>query len=565
MISSGHKPVFQGFIVEDGVVIACNGVGFRSLLQAGKKWLEVHVDLVNSLNVFPIPDGDTGTNMLLTMHSAVEQAGQASDHTVGTVAGAAAQGALMGARGNSGVILSQLLQGLAQGIAGQATFTAEDFAHAILLGVDQAYKSMVAPVEGTILTVAREAAEAAQKGIQDSHDLLVLLKKMVNAAEVAQANTPELLPVLKEAGVTDSGGQGLVYILEGALRFINDEPVEADSAIATMFQLQSDLKVDRQAFGYDVQFLIQGRNLNVTDIRAHIDSLGSSTVVVGGENLVKVHVHTSDPEAPISYGAGLGVLRDVVVENMEQQVRDFVRERLAASSRPVSVATAGRFKGTDTNVGTVAVVPGDGLAQIFHSLGVSQVLLGGQTMNPSTQVLLDAVGQVEAENVLILPNNGNVILAAQQLERLSKKKVRLIPTKSVPQGIAALLAFNCQNDLETNAQRMFEAAQQVQTIAITRAGRASAVNGLHIKAGDLIGLLDEELVSVGQDDVKVVLEILTGLDLETYEVLTIYYGQTSSQELAEILAKEIGKHSPRLEVETYRGGQPYYQYIISLE
>jgi DAK2 domain fusion protein YloV len=565
MISSGHKPVPQGFIVEDETVVACNGVGFRTLLQAGQKWLEVHVDFVNSLNVFPVPDGDTGTNMLLTMRSAIEQAGQASNHTVGTIADAAAQGALMGARGNSGVILSQFLQGLAQGVAGQTTFTAEDFAHAIQLGADQAYNSVVVPVEGTILTVAREAAEAAQKGIQDSHDLLLLLKKIVNAAKVAQANTPELLPVLKEAGVTDSGGQGLVYILEGVLRFMSDESVEADSVIAALPQFQSELKVDREAFGYDVQFLIQGSDLNVAEIRADIDRLGSSTVVVGSESLVKVHVHTSDPEAPISYGAGLGVLGDVVVENLELQARDFVRERMVVPSRPVFAATAGHYKGTETNVGTLAVVPGDGLAQIFHSLGVSQVLLGGQTMNPSTQGFLDAVGQIEAENVLILPNNGNVILAAQQLERLSEKKVRLIPTKSVPQGIAALLTFNCQNDLETNAQRMFEAAQQVQTIAITRAVRASAVNGLHIKAGDVIGLLDEELVSVGQDEVEVVLDIVTGLDLETYEILTIYYGQASSPQLTEILTQEISKHYPGLEIETHRGGQPYYQYIISLE
>ena len=432
MISSGHKPIPQGFIVEDGTVVACNGVGFRSLLQAGQKWLEVHVDFVNSLNVFPVPDGDTGTNMLLTMRSAIKQAGQASDHSVGTIAGAAAQGALMGARGNSGVILSQLLQGLAQGICGQTTFAAEDFAHAIQLGVDQAYNSIVTPVEGTILTVAREAAKAAEKGIRDSHDLLVLLRKIVIAAKVAQAHTPELLPVLKEAGVTDSGGQGLVYILEGALRFMNDEAVETDSVIAAMPQLQSELEVDRKAFGYDVQFLIQGSDLNVAEIRAHIGRLGSSTVVVGGENLVKVHVHTSDPEAPMSYGAGLGVLGDVVVENLEQQARDFIREPTATPSRPVFAAATGHFKGTETNVGTLAVVPGDGLAQIFRSLGVSQVLLGGQTMNPSTQVLLDAVGQIEAENVLILPNNGNVILAAQQLEWLSIKKIRLIPTRCRP-------------------------------------------------------------------------------------------------------------------------------------
>ncbi len=631
MTSANKALAIQGFHIKDNIVVACNGLGFKNLLQAGKQWLETHVNLVNSLNVFPVPDGDTGTNMVLTMHSAIEKMAEAPGHDVAAIANAAAYGALMGGRGNSGVILSQFLQGLAGRLAGQATFTAQDFAAATQLGVEQAYKSVVEPVEGTILTVARAAAEAARQSAETNSDLVMVLTHVVQAAKAAQASTPELLPVLKEAGVTDSGGQGLVYILEGALRFMNNQPLDVDplgqTAIrspgipilhnpqSTIHNPQSAIRSpgipfrnpqsafrncmpeNEEAYGYDVQFLIQDDHLNVAEIRAYIDRVGWSTLVVGDEHLVKVHVHTSDPGLPISYGASQGIIRDVVVENMDEQAKEFLpvpsREGLGrpepvpprgglggpvppsgglggpepvpsreGPGRPEPVPPSGGLGGPVPPSGIVSVVAGQGLARIFQSLGVSQVL---PAMNPSPQELLDAVNRINADNVLILPNNDNVILAAQQAETLSEKRVKLVPTKTIPQGIAALLSFNYQVDLETNARRMLDAARQVQTVEITQAVRNSTFNGFNIKVGEVIGLFDNELISVGQDGHGVVLDILTKLEIDTYEIITIYFGQDSSPGQAEALARKINTLYPEIEIETHYGGQPHYHYIISLE
>jgi hypothetical protein len=543
----------QGFQLADDIVISADGAGLKHLLRAGQGWLEAHVNVVNGLNVFPVPDGDTGTNLVLTMRSAMAHVAEAADDNVATIAAAAAQGALMGARGNSGVILSQFLRGLASSFEGHTVFTVGDFARAAQVGVQEAYKSVVKPVEGTILTVARAAADAARQNAATNDDLVAHLTEVVAAAKIAQAETPELLPVLKEAGVTDSGGQGLVYILEGSLRFLRGEPVDLDPAGEAAPLLQSSLGADEEAYGYDVQFLIQGESLDVGTIRQQIDSLGWSTVVVGDERLVKVHVHSRDPGVPISYGASQGIISDVVVENMETQAKEFVHGHLATAGDPVG------------EIATVAVVPGSGLAQIFKSLGVNGILPGGQTMNPSIQELLEAIDRVKAEQVLVLPNNSNVILAARQVETLSKKQVVVVPTKTLPQGIAALLAFNYQADLETNAQRMHAAAAQVQTIEVARAVTDRTFNGFNIKPGDVMGLFNDELMSVGQDYEGPVLDILARIQMEAYEIATIYYGCDCSHSQADGLAREISGRFPDLEIEVHSGGQPHYDYIISLE
>jgi DAK2 domain fusion protein YloV len=547
----------QACEIKDEVVIACNGLGLKNILWGGQQWLEAHVEIVNNLNVFPVPDGDTGTNMWLTMRAALERVKEAPDHQVGTIAAAAAKGALMGARGNSGVILSQFLQGLAMGLEGLVTFTAEDFARAAQLGTEQAYQSVMDPVEGTILTVARAISDAAQQRAKTNGDLLALLIHVLEAAKIAQARTPSLLPVLREAGVTDSGGQGLVYILEGGLRFLNHELVDVDPTGEEVSVLPSRLDVEA-TYGYDVQFLIQGERLNVAEIRDYIDSIGWSTVVVGDERLVKVHVHTENPDVPLNYATRQGVISDVVVENMDEQAQAFAHGVQAQ-------ALAQGVEAQHEAIATVVVVPGPGLARIFQSLGVSQIVLGGQTKNPSVQELLATIEQVHANQVLILPNNGNVILAAQQAQTLSDKKVAVVPTKTVAQGIAALLSFNYQADLDANIQRMVDAAQQVQTIEITQVVRDSNFNGFEMKSGDVIGLLDNELVSVGQDYERVSLDALSQTQTEAYEIITIYFGQDSSPQQAEALAGQIVECYPDLEVEVYEGGQPHYQYIISLE
>ncbi len=560
--------IAEGFEIKERTVLVCNGVGLKQFFQAGRQWLEIHAHLVNSLNVFPVPDGDTGTNMVLTIRSALAEVETAADHQAGTIAATIAHGALMGARGNSGVILSQFLQGLAVGLARQATFTAADLAHAVQRGVELAYQSMFNPVEGTILTVARAAADAARRSAATNSDLAVVVADMVVAAKIAQAQTPHLLPILKEAGVTDSGGQGLVYILEGGLRFLRGEPIEVNSTgTAVAPALRSTLGAEESAYGYDVQFLIQGDGLNVAEIRAQVDRLGWSTLVVGDECTVKVHVHTHDPGHALSYGANQGVLNDVVVENMELQAKKFVRERAVAPPPALALPAqmTQHLRESMTNIATVCVAPSQGLAQILQSLGTGQIVFGGQTMNPSLQELLEAINQVPVDDVLVLPNNSNVILAAQQAQKLSPKNVRVVPTKTIPQGIAALLTFNYQAGLETNAQRMLQAARQVQTVEITQAVRDTNLNGFQIRPGDVMGLFNDELVSVGQNDDEVALGVLAKVNAFEHELLTVYFGQDSSAEQADILADKIRANYPHLEVEIHEGGQPYYTYIISLE
>lgn len=560
MLQSGTGLATPGLTIENGMILTCNGAGLKNLLEAGTQWLELHKEVVNGLNVFPVPDGDTGTNMLLTMRAALAEVENATDHRVATIAAAAARGALVGARGNSGVILSQFLQGVAGGLKNKTTFTAKEFAQAVEEGAAQAYQSVIEPVEGTILTVARAASEAARRSVKTNQDLGLLLADIVAAVRVAQASTPELLPVLKEAGVTDSGGQGLLYILEGGLRLLTGQPVDLDPAGAPVPVLQSTLGVDKKTYGYDVQFLIRGEQLDVDDIRANINAMGRSTVVVGDAQLVKVHLHTGQPDLPVNYGATVGSVSNVVVENLEEQARAFVRAH-AASTVQVDPPAAG----TTAGIATVAVVAGQGLADIFKSLGVSRVVFGGQTMNPSTQELLNVVEQVEAGSVLILPNNSNIILAAQQVQKLSPKNVQVVPTRTIPQGIAALLAFNIQADAETNARRMLSAAGLVQTFEITRAVRDTRLNRLKINCGDVVALCDNELVGAGQHYDDVTLAGLAGAVNDAHEVVTIYYGQESSQERAEILAGKINRRFPDLDVELYDGGQPHYYYIISLE
>jgi DAK2 domain fusion protein YloV len=539
-------------VPNDGV---CNGQGLKRALYAARQWLEKHAAAVNALNVFPVPDGDTGTNMLLTMNAALAEIERSPEDSVSAVAHAVAHGALMGARGNSGVILSQIFRGFARSLDDRPTFSAREFAVAAQEACDTAYKGVVKPVEGTILTVAREAARAAREAADRTDDVVELLARVVEAAETTNALTPELLPVLKEAGVVDAGGQGLVYILEGALRCLRGESVEMDVTMDAVVDLKSTLGAGQVGYGYDVQFLIQGTSLDVDEIRRRIDAMGESTLVVGDQRLVKVHVHVQDPGIPISYGVSQGVIGDVVVENMEDQYQDFVMHRGRAAVATEEI----------TNIATICVAPGDGLKRVFESLGASAIVHGGQTMNPSTQEILRAIERVAAEQVLLLPNNSNVILAARQATELTKKQVIVVPTKTVPQGISALLAFNYQAGLETNAERMARAAGEIQTVEVTRAVRSTHFNGISVTEGDVIGLLDDRLVAAGVDYWAVVLDVLGQVSTDDYEVATIYYGQDATPEEANALADHIGQRYPNFEIEVHEGGQAHYRYILSLE
>jgi DAK2 domain fusion protein YloV len=529
-----------------------NGLDLKTMFQAGSRWLELHLHVVNGLNVFPVPDGDTGTNMLLTMRAALQEMDQAGDHQAGTLAAAGARGALLGARGNSGVILSQFLQGLASGLAGKTTFTGTDWAQAVNRGVQQAYGSVSRPVEGTILTVARVAAEATMAAAESGEDVAAQLARMVAAARTAQASTPDLLPVLKEAGVTDSGGQGLLYILEGALQGLNGG--ELDLAGEPVPALRPALALDQATYGYDVQFLIQGEQLQVEAIRGRLSQMGWSVLVVGDDTLVKVHLHAEDPESPLAYGRTLGHISDIVIENMAEQARAFLQPGAATS------AEAG-----EEQVAVVALVAGQGLVEIFNSLGADRIVPGGLSLNSGADELLATIRALELEDILILPNHENGLLAAQRIQNLVQRTIRVVPTQTIPQGIAALLAFNRRASLEDNFRRMAEAAQKVVTLALTRAVKSSSLPGLNVQVGDVLGLCNNHLWTIGQTEPEVVLALLARLEIEQFEIMTIYQGQEVTSAQVEALTESIAKSYPSLQVEWYPGGQADYHYIMSLE
>lgn len=542
----------------------CAGQDFRLAMRTSARWLEAHTELVNSLNVYPVPDGDTGTNMHLTVRAAMEEMSHVEGDSVGALAQALAHGALMGARGNSGVILSQILRGIARALDKKDTFDARDLAEALKEGAATAYKGVLRPVEGTMLTVIREAADAgARASAQDGAGLESVLKSAAEEAEWSLARTPSLLPVLKEAGVVDAGGQGLVLMLQGILRYLRGEVIEEGVVAAAQGATLSSPE-GRGAgsagahggYGYDIQFIVTGQSLDVDAMREVLQAKGDSLLVVGDEQTVKVHIHAGQPGEILDYGCSLGVIQDVVVENMQVQHEAFVAKQ--GTRRPTPVEPA-------TKVGIVAVVPGEGLQRVFESLGVSAVVSGGQTMNPSTEELLSAVDRLPNEQVIILPNNSNVILTAQQAKGLAAKEVAIVPTRTIPQGISALLALNYQADLAANAAAMEEAALAVETIEITTAVRSARVNGMEVVEGQIIGLLGGKLVAAGSDCLDVTMEMLEEIHAERMEIITIYYGGNTEKPEADTFAEGVKARFAAQDVELIDGGQPHYKYILSVE
>jgi len=536
------------------------GQELREMFATATTWLEKSVPDIDALNVFPVPDGDCGTNMLLTMRSTIEEAYQAPDRSASAVAQAMARGALMGARGNSGVILSQIWRGLAQGLAKKESFTGSDLADALLQASTMAYKALSNPVEGTILTVVREAASAAQAQASSGNgDLISVMEATVNAANESVANTPSLLPVLREAGVVDAGGQGLYTILEGALRYLRGEteqmqfrkPQMIASNIPLVTRLPHMVPVEEVPYGYCTNLVIKGEGLNPDRLRKRLGKKGQSLIVAGDESTLRIHIHTYDPGSIIHYAASLGTLHEISISNMDEQYQDFLKmqkERMPA-----------------VDIAVVAVVSGDGLSDIFTSLGVAAIVPGGQTMNPSTKDLLQAAELVVSDKVIILPNNKNVVLTAEQVQSLTTKVIKVVPTETTPQGVAALLAFDYEADLETNAQLMTEAKSAIKTIEITRAVRSTQLNGLTIKKKQAIGLLDGDLLAVGNNTTDVLSKMLTKLDLDKAEIITIYYGADTELAEAEQVSASIREQYPQLQVDVVRGGQPHYNYIVSIE
>ncbi len=536
-----------------------SGRELREMLATAAGWLEKSASEVDALNVFPVPDGDTGTNMLLTMRSSVEEAMENGNINVSQVSGAIAKGALMGARGNSGVILSQIWRGVAQGLQDKDICSGADIADALQQASEVAYKGISNPVEGTILTVIREASEAGKKQAEtDENDIISVMEAVVNAAGESVANTPTLLPVLKEAGVVDAGGQGLYTILEGALRYLRGEreqmqfrkPQMITSNLAQPVRMPQ-MVMDEEIFGYCTEFMIKGEGLKPDKIRARLNKEGESLIVVGDDTTTRIHIHTLDPGKVVRYATNLGTLHQVSIRNMDEQHNDFLEMQ--------------KERAPSVDIATVAVVSGDGLSEVFKSLGATAIVPGGQTMNPSTKDILQAVKNVASDKVIVLPNNKNIVLTAEQVPDLTDKMVEVIPTQTIPQGVAALLAFDYEADFESNAEIMREVKSEVKTIEITRAIRAAQLDGLSIKKRQTIGLLDGELLAAGKNSIDIVNKMLEKIDLKNMQIVTIYYGADASQTEAEQVSVSIRDKYPQLQVEVVKGGQPYYDYIISIE
>jgi DAK2 domain fusion protein YloV len=585
----------QVSIKRDGRVIEeWDGAQLLAALQSAARWLEQHVDVVNALNVFPVPDGDTGTNMSLTVHGALE--GVNADPSCAVVADRVRYWATMRGRGNSGIILSQVLRGMAQGLAGHTQMRAATLAAALTQANVAAYQAVMKPVEGTMLTVIREASEAAQAALGEGATVTTVLAAATRGAQESVEWTPTHLKLLRDAGVVDAGGRGLALIFEGMLRYAHGEAInELKPPVAQPREIAFTDIHGPDDFGYCTNFVLQSDAMPYDAIRTTIAGMGQSVVVVGDPQLIKVHLHTLRPGEALNYAVQFGALSQIEITNMDLQretLQDGRREtederramalKTATSTHEDIVASNGSVATLNlsssvvrlpsitpaqpsiTDIGVVAVAPGEGFASIFRSLH-AQIVTGGQMMNPSTADILAAIDLAPQDAVIVLPNTGNILLTARQAAQLSDKRIEVIPSRTAPQGIAALLAFNYQADLADNVQAMEAALRQVRTAEITRAVRDATVDGVAVRAGQTIGLLDGTL-TVADDQADVVIDaLLDGLALDTREIVTIYYGQAVCAAAAETLAARIGAHYPDIEVEVQEGGQALYDYILSVE
>jgi DAK2 domain fusion protein YloV len=558
---------------------SCDGEGLLDAFRAAVANMEAHVDEINTLNVYPVPDGDTGTNMYATVKAALDEAEAAPDRSTERIAAAISFGALMGARGNSGVITSQIFRGMAEGLGGKSHFNGLDLAHALSLGAKTAYGAVAKPVEGTILTVIRESADAAVQAAERDNDIETVLTATVAAAEKSVARTPSLLAILREAGVVDSGGQGIYRLFQGALLHLaGAAPAGAArgrSQAAAGVKPSTLVAHADEGFGYETMFLLQPNGsggLDVDAIRDHLESIGESVLVAGDRRALKVHVHNERPDLVIGFGLSVGALSRISVENLDNQARDVRETRAAAftsetATAPPSApeATGGSAPVVAPALGVVAVVAGDGLAAIFHDFGVAAVVQGGQSANPSTGELLEAIGDVDAREIIVLPNNPNVVLAARQVASMTDRPVTVVPTRNAAEGFAALLALDPGLGAEANADPMLEAARAIQTLVVTEAVRDATIGGRKVKRGQTIALgPDDGLLAAGNDREKTVLDG-TAAFTPGFELITLFYGDGADLAEAEAMARRIGAMLSGVEVEVRHGGQPFYRYLISAE
>ena len=542
-----------------------DGLLFKEMVLAGASLLERNREAIDALNVFPVPDGDTGTNMSLTMKSMVKELSALDDASAAKIAEAASKGALKGARGNSGVILSQIFRGFARGLDGAAVITPVLFAKALQCGAETAYKAIMKPKEGTILTVIRVIAEEAQRQVRKNpDDMHALLDVVVQSGDAILQKTPDMLPALKQAGVVDSGGQGLLTVFTAYRATVNGEHIDDTNmnvGEAAMLDFEDDHDaLEEITFKYCTEFIIQDMPETITEndintFRRRLARIGDCVVVVGDFSMVKVHVHTNDPGKALQYACAMGDLINLKIDNMVEERK----ERQARQAREAKIEEPLR------DYGMVAVSLGEGFSQIFKDLSVDHIVEGGQTMNPSIEDILEAVESIRAKTVFVLPNNSNVILAATQAAELSKKNVVVIPTKNVAMGIGAVVAFQPDMSPEDNAEVMTEAANRVKTGQITFAVRDSSFEDKEIKEGDIIGIYNGKIQVVGNDVHQVALELMQVLVTDEDELITVYYGADTKQEDAQALTDEFADMYQDRDVEIHYGGQPLYYYLFSAE
>ncbi|EGT3605017.1 DAK2 domain-containing protein [Clostridium perfringens] len=542
-----------------------NGEHLYYMMSNAANKLELQSEYVNSLNVFPVPDGDTGTNMSMTFRAAVKEIEGMDSKNIGEVSKKLAKGALMGARGNSGVILSQILRGISKGLEGKEEADASEFANALLEGSKSAYKAVMRPTEGTILTIVRTAGEVAVALKEDN--ITELMREVCRESKIMLDKTPEMLPALKKAKVVDSGGMGLLIILQGMQEALENglkvttgtqQAVKSSVAKAQRSETMSEEDIK---FGYCTEFIILGDSNHAEEFKSKVINKGDSLVVVGYEDVIKVHIHTNNPGKVLEEAVKFGELSKIKIDNMREEHREMLEGMYEEAAETEESVAAGEFK----KYAFISVAMGEGMKNIFKDLGVDYVIEGGQTMNPSTQDMLEAIEKLNAEHIFILPNNKNIIMAANQAAEISDKDIRVIPTKTIPQGITCITMFNPEADVEENTEELKEAMEMVKTTSVTYAVRDTEVDGKEIKEGNILGLVEGKIKEVGEDPYKVAEDLIDSLVDEDSELITIFYGKDCEEEKVDALIEKLEGKYEDLDVQCYKGEQPLYYFIMSVE
>ena len=542
-----------------------DGKQVRDMFVSGANNLKNHKDLVDKLNVFPVPDGDTGTNMSLTISCAIKELNKVEQDDIGQLGKALSKGSLMGARGNSGVILSQIIRGIAKSIEGKETLNSMDIAEALKNGSDTAYKAVIKPVEGTILTVVRESSDYALKAAALEEDVIEFMKLLVKEANNSLDRTPELLHALKEAGVVDSGGKGLVLVYEGMLKSLEGQFVESQeiqTTETTSVQVENRLSTEDIKFQYCTEFILETDKISDLKMRDIMIKYGDSLVVVGDDGIIKVHVHTNTPGTVLQEALAYGQLLTIKIENMKLQHENKVIKD-AQEDKEVSEQAA--VSEEPKEFGFIATSMGQGLAKIFKDFGVNHIIEGGQTMNPSTEDFMNAIEKMNAHNIIILPNNSNIIMAANQAKDLSDKNIIVIPTKNVSQAFAALVNFDADLTIEENEANMVEALSTVKSGQVTYAVRNTVINDVEVKEGNIIGLGEGKLLSAGDNIDEITTNLIESLVDEDSAIITLFYGEDIKEEQAEALRESLEEKFEDIDIELYYGGQPIYYYLVSVE